>query len=119
LRCTQNLPGRFQFSGKKPKPSAYHFSFRGYEGKERTSRSPRLLAPAIDWRRTGLILILFPCALASKEHSIMLPVLLLVTDLAWTSDKPTKVMRRNRRLYLPMLCGGLLAARAWLLDRND
>jgi Flp pilus assembly protein TadD len=70
-------------------------------------------APAIDWRRTGLILILFACALASKEHSIMLPGILLVTDLVWSSDKPIKVMRRNWRLYLPMLCGGLLAA-GWI-----
>ena len=67
-------------------------------------------SPSIDWRRSALILILFACALASKEHTVILPILLLITDLFWSSEERIIAVRRNWRLYLPMLSGSLLAA---------
>jgi protein O-mannosyl-transferase len=66
-------------------------------------------SPSIDWRRSALIFILFACALASKEHTAVLPILLLITDLFWSSEQRISAVRRNWRLYLPILCGGLLA----------
>lgn len=71
----------------------------------------------VGWARTALILFFFACALASKEHTVSLPVLLLLTDLSWSgSMQPIVAVRRNWRLYLPILCGGAVAARLiWVL----
>ena len=77
-------------------------------------------SPSIDWRRSALILILFACALASKEHTAILPILLLFTDLFWSPEERIIAVRRNWRLYLPMLCGGLLAATfIWTMLNNS
>jgi tetratricopeptide (TPR) repeat protein len=75
---------------------------------------------AIGWGRSVLLLSLFACALASKEHTVTLPALFLMADLFWSAEQPIAVVRRNWRLYLPILCGGLVAARLiWILVRNS
>jgi hypothetical protein len=70
----------------------------------------RPLHAAIGWNRSVLILFVFACALATKEHTATLPILFLMTDVFWFSGQPVAAVRRNWRLYLPMLCGGLVAA---------
>jgi len=75
---------------------------------------------AIGWGRSALLLFLFACALATKEHTVTLPALFLATDLFWGSEPPLAVVRRNWRLYLPIVCGGLVAARlVWMLVNNS
>ncbi len=67
-------------------------------------------APAVDWRSSVVLLLLFSCAVATNEHTVTLPILLLFTDVYWATERPTTTILRNWRLYLPMLCGGLIAA---------
>lgn len=64
---------------------------------------------AIGWGRAVLVLLLYACAVASKEHTAILPVLLVFTDLWWAPEDRIGAVRRNWRLYMPMLFGGLLA----------
>ncbi len=66
---------------------------------------------AIGWDRSALILFLFACAVASKEHTATLPIVLLLTDLWWAPEGATGAVRRNWRLYVPMLLGGLAAGK--------
>src|ERR1700680_2339801 len=66
---------------------------------------------AIGWVRSISILFLFTCALASKEHTATLPILLLLTDVFWTQKDRMSAIRGNWRLYLPMLLGGLVAGK--------
>ena len=73
---------------------------------------------AIGWGRSALILVVFGCALATKEHTATLPILFLMTDLFWSSENPVAVVRRNWRLYLPILCGAFVAARLIWIEVN-
>jgi len=66
---------------------------------------------ALGWGRSVVILVLFACAVASKEHTASLPILLVFTDLWWSPSDRIGAVRRNWRLYLPMLCGSLVAAK--------
>jgi hypothetical protein len=66
---------------------------------------------AVGWGRSVGIFVLFACAVASKEHTASLPILLLFTDLWWSPGDRVAAVRRNWRLYLPMLCGSLVAAK--------
>ena len=52
-------------------------------------------AAPITWTRSLFITLLFACALGSKQHTLTLPVLLLLTDLFWTKGG----VRANWRLY--------------------
>jgi hypothetical protein len=70
-----------------------------------------LPSKSLGWGRSVAILVLFACAVASKEHTAILPILLVFTDLWWSPDDWTGAVRRNWRLYLPMLCGSLVAAK--------
>ena len=53
------------------------------------------------------ILILFGAAILTKEHSAVLPVLLLLTDYYWNPGFSFQGMRRNWKLYVPILIGGI------------
>jgi tetratricopeptide (TPR) repeat protein len=66
---------------------------------------------AITWKRSLLVLILFICALASKEHTAVLPILFLLTEFFWFAAQPLQCLRRHWRLYLPVLTGALIAVR--------
>ena len=53
----------------------------------------------INWSRCTLILILFACAIASKEHTALPPILLLTTDVFWSSERiPTESLYLRRHL---------------------
>lgn len=67
-------------------------------------------APEISWARSIVVLALFGAALASKEHAVVLPVLLILTDYFWNPGFRFDGIRRNWRLYAPMLAGALAGA---------
>lgn len=77
---------------------------------------------AVSWRRAAAVFALFGAALASKEHTLMLPALLLLTDYWWNPGFSFRGIRRNWRLYAPMAIGAALGlAFIWelILRRGD
>lgn len=64
----------------------------------------------ISWTRTALVLVVFAAAVLSKEHTVVLPALLLLTDYFWNPPFSFAGIRRNWRLYVPVTIGGLLVA---------
>ena len=59
--------------------------------------------------RTVAVLALFGAAVLSKEHTAVLPVLLLLTDYYWNPGFSVAGIRRNWRLYIPIAVAGALA----------
>jgi tetratricopeptide (TPR) repeat protein len=63
----------------------------------------------VSWRVAAAVLALFAVALLSKEHTVVLPALLLLTDYWWNPGFPFRGIRANWRLYVPMavsaVCG--------------
>ena len=59
--------------------------------------------PAIAWPRTIAVLALFGAACLSKEHTVVLAGLLLLTDLFWGGS--FAAVKRNWRLYVPIAIG--------------
>jgi tetratricopeptide (TPR) repeat protein len=57
--------------------------------------------------RALALLILFGASLLAKEHTIVLPVLFLLTDLWWNPGFSLKGIRRNWKLYAPMAVGAI------------
>lgn len=66
--------------------------------------------PATTWARAALVLVLFGAAAMTKEHTIVLPALLLLTDYFWNPPFSFAGIRRNWKLYLPAAAGGVVAA---------
>ncbi len=60
---------------------------------------PRILA----------LLALFVAAALSKEHTIILPALFILTDYYWRFEFSPSVIWRNWKLYLPIAAGAVLA----------
>jgi Tfp pilus assembly protein PilF len=60
--------------------------------------------------RTLAVLALYGAAVLSKEHTAVLPVLLLLTDYYWNPGFSLTGIRRNWRLYVPIVVVGALAA---------
>jgi tetratricopeptide (TPR) repeat protein len=58
--------------------------------------------PAITWLRAASVLVLFVAALLTKEQTMVLPVLFLLTDWYWNPGFSFRGIRNNWRLYLPM-----------------
>jgi Tfp pilus assembly protein PilF len=65
---------------------------------------------ALSIGRTIAVLALFGAAVLSKEHTAVLPVLLLLTDYYWNPGFSVGGIRRNWRLYIPIVIAGALAA---------
>ena len=65
---------------------------------------------AIGWGASAAVLVLAGLAAASKEHAVTLPALLLLTDYFFRPGLSLEGIRRNWRLYVPMLAGGVAAA---------
>ena len=59
----------------------------------------------VSWRVAIAVLLLFGAALTSKEHTLVLPVLLLLTDYYWNPGFSLDGIRRNWRLYAPIALG--------------
>ncbi len=62
-------------------------------------------APAISWPVSLAVLVLFGAAAATKEHTLALPALLLLTDYYWNPGFSFSGIRRNWRLYIPIAAG--------------
>ncbi|MFN7993004.1 MAG: tetratricopeptide repeat protein [Bryobacteraceae bacterium] len=65
---------------------------------------------AISWRAGIGVLALFAAALATKEHTLTLAGLLVLTDYYWNPGFSFAGIRRNWRIYLPVVAvslGGL------------
>jgi Tfp pilus assembly protein PilF len=60
---------------------------------------PRILA----------LLALFTAAALSKEHTVVLPALFLLTDYYWNFEFSPSVIWRNWKLYVPIAAGALFA----------
>lgn len=65
-------------------------------------------AGGITWAPAAAILLLFGAAFLSKEHTAVLPALLLLTDICFPETKPIDTIKRNWRLYAPMVIFGAL-----------
>jgi tetratricopeptide (TPR) repeat protein len=63
---------------------------------------------AVSWRVALGILLLFGAAATSKEHTVVLPALLLLTDYFWNPGFRFEGIRRNWRLYVPIGVAGAL-----------
>jgi tetratricopeptide (TPR) repeat protein len=81
---------------------------------------------AISWPVAAGVLILFGAAVSTKEHAAVLPALLVVTDWFWDPERggagagAIRRIRRNWRLYAPILAGGIFALRAvWNVLRGS
>src|SRR5260221_1628204 len=60
------------------------------------------------------VLALFGAAMATKENTVVLPALLLLTDYFWNPGFSFEGIRRNWRLYAPMLAGAIVGVVAVL-----
>ncbi len=65
--------------------------------------------PAISWGTVAIIILLFVAALESKEHTIVLPALLLLTDFWWDPGFSFRGIARNWKLYVPLAIGAVVA----------
>jgi tetratricopeptide (TPR) repeat protein len=68
-------------------------------------------APAVSWTTSIAVLVLFGAAAVTKEHTVVLPALLLLTDYYWNPGFSFSGIRRNWRLYVPLAlaaAGGLV-----------
>jgi tetratricopeptide (TPR) repeat protein len=76
--------------------------------------------PAVSWRIAIAVLVLFGAAAATKEHTLTLPALLLLTDYYWNPGFSCSGIRRNWRVYVPIALGaaGGLAWVARILAHN-
>ena len=63
---------------------------------------------AASWRVAVAVLLLSGAAVASKEHTLVLPGLLLLTDYFWNPGFSFSGIRRNWRIYTPLAAGGLV-----------
>jgi tetratricopeptide (TPR) repeat protein len=68
---------------------------------------------AISWGRSVAVLALFGAAVLSKEQTVALPALLLLTDWWWNPGARLRAIGRNWRLYAPMAAGAMLAVFAF------
>ena len=66
--------------------------------------------PAASWEVAAAVLLLFCCAVATKEHTAVLPALLLLTDYYWNPGFSFSGIRRNWRLYIPIALVGASGA---------
>ncbi len=60
---------------------------------------------SISWLVSLGVLALFGAAVTTKEHTVVLPALLLVTDYWWNPPFSFQGIRRNWRLYAPLALG--------------
>ena len=55
---------------------------------------------AVSWPAAAGVLVLYAAAVSTKEHTITLPALLLLTDYFWNPGFSLQGIRRNWRLYV-------------------
>ncbi len=62
---------------------------------------------SVTWKTTATVIVLFLAALASKEQTIALPALLLLTDYWWNPGFSFKGIRENWKLYGTLAVGAV------------
>ncbi len=62
---------------------------------------------AISFSAATVVLLLFAAAVTTKEHTAVLPFLLVLTDYYWNPGFTLQGIRRNWRLYMPLGLAGL------------
>ncbi|MBL8227700.1 MAG: tetratricopeptide repeat protein [Bryobacterales bacterium] len=62
----------------------------------------------IGWPASIAVIALFGAAFLSKEHAVVLPVLLIWTDLCFRECSWMEAVKRNWRLYAPLVLMGTL-----------
>lgn len=62
---------------------------------------------AATWGSAAAVFLLFGAALLAKEHTIVLPALFLLTDYWWNPGFSFAGIRRNWKIYAPMVVAGL------------
>jgi tetratricopeptide (TPR) repeat protein len=65
---------------------------------------------AVSWPTAIAVLALSGAAVTTKEHTLVLPALLLLTDYYWNPGFAFSGIRRNWRLYVPIAVGGIAGA---------
>jgi protein O-mannosyl-transferase len=65
-------------------------------------------APALSTRRIITVILLFGIACGVKEHTAVLPALLLLTDYYFITPFQFTAIRRNLRFYVPIAVAGAL-----------
>ncbi len=65
-------------------------------------------SPAVSWRVALAILALYAAAASTKEHTVTLPILLLLTDYFWNPGFSLQGINRNWRLYVPIAAVGVV-----------
>ena len=63
---------------------------------------------AASWKVAIAVLALFGAAVLTKEHTLVLPGLLLLTDYYWNPGFSFRGIQRNWRIYVPMALGGIV-----------
>ena len=71
---------------------------------------------AITAGAAAAILLLYFAAITSKEHTAVLPAVLLLTDYFWNPGFGFSGIRRNWKLYVPISVGAILGV-AFILSR--
>ncbi len=70
---------------------------------------------AISWPSSIAVVAVFGAACLTKEHTVILPALLLLTDYFWNPGFSLSGIRRNWRLYIPLaalaIAAGLVVLR--------
>lgn len=64
---------------------------------------------AANWSTAIAVLALFGAAVATKEHTLVLPGLLLLTDYYWNPGFSWRGIRGNWRIYIPVALLGMAA----------
>ena len=65
----------------------------------------------VSWGNALAVLALFAAAVSTKEHTVVLPALLVLTDYFWNPGFSFQGVRRNWRLYVPLTMAGAFALR--------
>lgn len=66
--------------------------------------------PAIRFGEVAVVLVFFVLALTSKEHTVVLPAILLLTDYFFNPGFTMEGIRRNWRIYVPIIGSALFGA---------
>jgi protein O-mannosyl-transferase len=76
---------------------------------------------AISWGSAATVMLLFVAAAATKEHTVALAGILVLTDVFVYGSISFEPIRRNWRLYAPLVVAAGLAAAAavWVLQRSE
>ena len=74
---------------------------------------------AIGWLEALAVVALFAAAVSTKEHTAVLPALLVLTDIFWNPGASFRAVGRNWRLYAPVAIAGAVALRmVWRILRS-